>query len=123
MGYPLSSVLIFLSALFITQAQATTPVSILVFINSIQPEHNKLVREIQHQLYFSQQLQRRLSVTIIDINTQGENLSGPAGYIKDRQGIWAEKYRPAETPSLFCLKGKKAVYIKMASAREIRSCL
>ncbi|WP_156103087.1 hypothetical protein [Erwinia sp. 9145] len=97
--------------------------SIVVFVNSTQPEDNKLVREIQHQLYFSQQLQRRLSVTIIDINPQGESLSGPAGYIKDRQGIWAEKYRPAETPSLFCLKGKKTVYIKMASAREIRSCL
>lgn len=95
----------------------------IVFIDSAYLRQKEMVREINHQLFYSRVLQRRITVTFIDINLKGDLFHGPANYLKDEAGEWVGKYRPRDIPSVFCLRDGKKSYKKMASARELRSCL
>ncbi len=99
------------------------PAEAIVFINSAFLTQTTLVREINRQLTYSQQIRNGLRVTIIDIHPKGNYLQGPADYIKDQSGAWVGKYRPADIPALICLKGGKMRKEKLNSAREIRTCL
>ena len=96
----------------------------VVFINSAEPQHNALAREIDDQLYHSKTLSKRIEVVIVDINTLTAQTAGAAHHIKDTQGIWAEKYRPMALPALFCVRAKR-IYPErhITRAQEIRSCL
>lgn len=99
------------------------PGEAIVFINSAFLVQTALVHEINRQLAYSQQIQRGLTVTIVDIYPKGNYLQGPANYIKDESGIWVGKYRPTEIPALFCLKQGKRQAEKLTTAQEIRKCL
>lgn len=99
------------------------PGKAIVFINSAFLAQTTLVHEINRQLAYSQQIQRGLTVTIIDIHPGGNYVQGPANYIKDESGIWVGKYRPTDIPGLFCLKKGKMQAEKLNTAQEIRRCL
>lgn len=96
----------------------------VIFINSAEPPHNALAREIDDQLYHSKTLSKRIEVVIVDINVLTAQTVGAAHHIKDTQGIWAEKYRPMALPALFCIRAKR-IYPErhITRAQEIRSCL
>lgn len=96
---------------------------VLVFINSEVFSHNELVRDINHQLFFSETMRKNMNVSIIDINSHGSYVSGPAVYIKDKDGVWVEKYRPVDIPSFYCISDNNTTYKKMVLAQEIRICL
>ncbi|QKJ88440.1 hypothetical protein PMPD1_3523 [Paramixta manurensis] len=98
-------------------------VEAIVFIDSAIPAQSRLVRDISRQLYFSQQLQKKITVTFIDIHRAGEIFNGPAHYLQDNNGVWTEKYRPSEIPALICIKNGKAMYKKIEKPWEIRRCL
>lgn len=99
------------------------PVEVIVFINTARPEQGQLLLQLSEQLYFSQQLREKLTVTIIDINQKGVVYRGPANYLKDSTGTWVAKYRPDKIPALYCLRKGKASNKEMLNAQEIRVCL
>ncbi|WP_158784047.1 hypothetical protein [Pantoea sp. BAV 3049] len=118
--------LLILLACFTASAGRKTPdnrAEAIVFIDSAHLAQKKMVREVNHQLYYSRVLQRRVNVTFIDINLKGELFHGPANYLKDDAGEWVEKYRPNDIPAMYCVRKGRMTYKKMASARELRSCL
>ncbi|WP_052752506.1 hypothetical protein [Tatumella morbirosei] len=95
----------------------------IIFIDSNTPTDIRISREINHQLYLSPTLARRLAVTLIDINPAGFSLTGAARYLKDPAGIWVEKYRPPGIPALFCLQGTRQQFYNLTTAEDIRKCL
>jgi len=100
-----------------------SPGEAIVFLDSGNIRQGFLLRQLSEQLYFSQQLRQKLTVTIIDINHKGVVYRGPANYLKDSTGTWVAKYRPDKIPALFCLKKGKASNREMLNAQEIRICL
>ena len=120
------SLLIVFKATFAVTAAPKKPnrrTEVIIFIDSAHLAQKKMVREINHQLFYSRLLQRRMNVTFIDINRKGELFHGPANYLRDDAGEWVEKYRPEDIPTLFCVRDKKLTRKKIVSARELRTCL
>ncbi len=95
----------------------------IIFVDSDSPEDNRISREINHQLYLSPTLARKLEVTLIDINPSGFSQSGAARYLKDPTGVWVAKYRPITMPALFCQRGNRRQFYNLTSAEDIRKCL